>query len=66
MSKKIKSFLDENNISVKELAEKSKIKARVLYDIFNANRKITIEEYIAICTALNVKMEYFVDNNEAA
>lgn len=66
MNKKIKKFLEENNITVKELAEKSKINVRCLYDIFNANRKISAEEYIAICYALNVKMEYFIEKNEIA
>lgn len=66
MSNKIQKFLNENNITVSELARKSGINVRVLYDIFNANRKITIGEYAAICKALNVKLDYFFENTESA
>lgn len=61
MAEKIKKYLEKNKISVKKLAELSGINVRTLYSVFNYNRKITIEEYILICEALDVEVNYFME-----
>ena len=61
MTEKIKKYLEKNKISVKKLAELSGINVRTLYSVFNYNRKITIEEYILICEALDVEVNYFME-----
>ncbi len=63
MAEKIKQYLKENGISVRFLARKSGLNFRVIYDIFNAGRKITIEEYAAICKALNLNLDYFFEDS---
>lgn len=62
MAEKIKHYLEEKGISVRFLAEKSGLNIRVIYDIFNVGRKITVEEYAAICKALNLDLDYFFEN----
>ncbi len=62
MAEKIKDYIDEKGITVKELAHKADLNVRILYDIFNVRRKISIEEYAAICKALCVQLEYFIDD----
>lgn len=62
MAEKIKNYIDEKGITVKELAHKADLNVRILYDIFNVRRKISIEEYAAICKALCVQLEYFIDD----
>lgn len=60
MAEKIKKYLNENKMTIKDLAEKSGINVRILYGVFNNKRKLSADEYIAICNALNVSPDFFV------
>ncbi len=59
LAEKIKKYMTANKIPVNKLAEKSGLNVRSLYAIFNDGRKITIEEYAAICKGLNVELDFF-------
>lgn len=65
INEKIKKYIDENYITAKELAEKSGINIRALYDMFTAGRKISVDEYVAICSALDKSLEYFINEYAA-
>lgn len=59
LAEKIKKYMTEKKIPVNKLAEKSGLNVRTLYAIFNDGRKITVEEYAAICKGLNVELDFF-------
>ena len=61
VSKKVRTFLEENRMIQKEIARK----ANIPYPAFNAmmtgRRKMYAEDLCAICYALNVKPEMFIE-----
>ena len=59
----IKGYLEAKGIKQIFLVEKSGIPQSVLNAILNNNRKIEVNEYINICNALNLPLDYFVDNS---
>lgn len=56
----IKGYLESNGIKQIFLSEKTTIPVSVLNMILNDGRKIEVNEYIAICEALNLPLDYFV------
>lgn len=58
---KIKSYLDERGISQVFLSEKSNIPAPKLNLALNGKRKLTFDEYEAICWALGVGVDTFLE-----
>ena len=55
----IKSYLDEMGIKQTYLAEKSGIPQPIINAILNDNRRIEVNEYIDICSALKLPLNYF-------
>lgn len=55
----IKSYLDEMGIKQTYLAEKSGIPQPIINAILNDNRRIEVNEYIDICSALKLPLSYF-------
>lgn len=58
---KIKAYLDERGISQIFLSEKSQIPAPKLNLALNGKRKLTFAEYEAICWALGVGVDTFLE-----
>lgn len=58
---KIKRYLDERGISQSFLSKKSLIPAPKLNLALNGNRKLTFAEYEAICYALDVGVDTFLE-----
>ena len=61
VGKLIKDYLTENGIKQSFLSEKSDIPEPVLSKMFAGQRRITVEEYSAICKSLKVPMDFFVE-----
>jgi len=61
---RIKDYLNENGIKQKFLADKTGLTDSVISDICIHDRKIEITEYHKICKALNLPLEYFLQENE--
>lgn len=55
----IKAHIDSEGLKMKAVAEKADIPLNIFSAIVNEKRKITAEEYFAICAALNVPLETF-------
>lgn len=55
----IKEYLDLNGIKQNYLSEKTGIQTSILNLILNNNRKIEVNEYMNICDALNLPLDYF-------
>lgn len=55
----IKSYLNENGLKQKIIAEKSNIPNQTLNAILNEKRKLETEEYFMLCNAIGVSVDYF-------
>ncbi len=63
---RLKVLLEEKNINVKELAKKIDITPSTIYSMINRDsKKADIDIFLALCSALKVKPEYFASNNSA-
>ena len=58
--KEIAAYLTSNGITQAFVSEKSGIAQSKLSQSLNGNRKIPIDEYVKICSALNVPLDRFV------
>ena len=58
--KNINNYLAKEGIPVGELASFSGIKYNSLWNILKRNKNIRIEDYTAICKALNKPMDFFI------
>ena len=61
VSGKVRAYLNENGMRQKDVAEKANISYAVFKAMMTGHRKIYAEELCAICYALNVKPELFMD-----
>jgi transcriptional regulator with XRE-family HTH domain len=57
----ISKYLSDNNITQTSLSLKASIPQVPLNQALNGKRKISVEEYMAICEALGVPLETFSD-----
>lgn len=57
--KEIKRYLDDSGISQTFVAEKAGINLVALNMSLNGNRRLTADEYISICKALNLEPNFF-------
>jgi len=55
----IAKYIDENGITQSSLCEKTGLPEQTVKMSFCGEKKMSIEEYIVICTALDVSYEYF-------
>lgn len=62
--KNINNYLKREGISVCELADFSGIKYNSLWNILNRNKTIRLEDYTAICKALNEPLDFFIPNEK--
>lgn len=59
--KEIKDYLSKNGIRQTYLSKKININNSTLSAMLHGHRRISIEEYIDICKALNLEITYFAD-----
>lgn len=57
---KIKNYLKENGISQTYLSKKTEISLPKLNMALNGSRKMSLDEYAAICEALSLHTDYFL------
>ena len=60
LGEKIKQYIANSGYKFGVIAEKAGVSANVFSAMVNGKRKITAEEYFAICKALGVELEYFL------
>lgn len=58
---KIKGYISELGLKMSAIAEKANIPLNTFSAMMNDKRKITAEEYFAICSALNVGLDEFAN-----
>lgn len=58
---RIKKYLQEHGIKQSFLAEKTGLTDSIISDICINDRKIECVEYYTICKALDLPMEYFIE-----
>lgn len=56
---KIKTYINNKGITQSHIAEKAGIPINTFNAMMNNKRKITVEEYVAICNVLEVDATYF-------
>ena len=61
VSKKVRTFLEENNLIQKEIARRADIPYPAFNAMMTGRRKMHAEDLCAICYALNVKPEVFIE-----
>ena len=61
IGEKIKAYVDEHGIMQKFLAEKAGITPSQMSLVMSGQRTLNVIEYYNICKALNVPMEYFME-----
>lgn len=57
---RIKEYIEKSGLKLSAIADKIGIPMNTFSTMMNGKRKITAEEYFAICKALNVPLEQFV------
>lgn len=61
MGSRIKEYILKAGLKQKVIAVKAGIPENKLSEMLNNKRKITVDEYFAICDALNVTIDTFKD-----
>ncbi len=56
---KIKEYISSAGLKFISIAEKTNIPVNTFSAMMNGKRKITAEDYFAICSALNVPLDTF-------
>lgn len=62
---RIKKYLDNKGIRYSFVSEKTGIPMNILSPMLNGKRKMSAEEFILICKALNISTDYFADMLDA-
>lgn len=62
---RIKEYIRDNGLKANAIASRAGIKNQIFSAIMNERRKMTAEEYFAICGALNVPVDQFAGNIQA-
>lgn len=60
LCERIRKYIEESGLKFTIIAERVDIPMNTFSAMMNGKRKITAEEYFAICRALNVPLEKFV------
>lgn len=59
IAENIGKYMKENGIKQTYVADKAGMTKQALSESLNGNRKLAADEYVAICTALNVSTDKF-------
>lgn len=65
LAKNIKTYLENNYISKKLIADKTGMTQNAVSLSLNGKRKLTADEYVSICKALNVPLDTFLTAKSA-
>lgn len=60
---KIRHYINDNNLTIKEVGEKTNIEMKRFYRIIAGDSKMTADEFENICKVLNVNPNYFFEDN---
>ncbi len=61
LGRRIKKYIEKKGITLTSVSEKTHISKVVLNESLIGCRELSVEEYARICRALDVKMEYFIE-----
>lgn len=64
IAKEIEKYIQENGIEPVFLCQKTGMTKHCINMSLKGKRKLSIDEYVKICTALNVSYEYFFDKDK--
>lgn len=64
LGKIIKTYIEENGLKQKKIAEDSGMTQQALSDVLNERRKIEATEYFNLCRALKVTVDFFANKLE--
>lgn len=56
---KIKKYLDDNGIKYSFISDKTEIPMNILSPLLNDKKKMSAEQYFAICKAIGVSADLF-------
>lgn len=62
LGNRIKEYLDSKGIRYSYLSEKTGIPANILSPMLNGKREIKALEYFSICSALDIPLETFAED----
>ena len=65
LGNRIKEYLDSKGIRYSYLSEKTGIPANILSPMLNGKREIKALEYFSICSALDIPLETFAEDQAA-
>lgn len=63
LHEKIRNYINENNMTIKEVGEKTSIEIKRFYRILAGDSKMTADEFEEICKVLDVKPDIFFNEN---
>jgi len=63
LSQNINTYLNEQGIKKKYVAEKTGISENALNLVLNGKRRLLADEYVKICNALNVPFDRFISQD---
>ncbi len=56
---KIRAYIVQNNLTIKEVGEKTNIEMKRFYRVIAGDSKMTADEFESICKVLDVNPNYF-------
>ena len=62
----ISRYMWEKGIKQTYLADNTTLSKQAISGILNGNRRLTVDEYVEICDALNVSVDYFLQSQVMA
>ena len=65
LGREIKNHIHNSGIKLSTIAKKADIPVNTFSAMMNGHRRITAEEYFAICDALDVPLDKFVKRTDA-
>lgn len=65
VSENIRSYLKEKGIMFAAVADKTGMRRDSFTSCMNGKRKITVDEYVRICNALDVPLDTFCEQTSA-
>ena len=63
VARRIKEYLEINGVKQSFVAEKAGIDNAIFNNILNGKQRLTVDRLLLICKALNVKPEFFLNEN---
>ncbi|NGM16983.1 helix-turn-helix domain-containing protein [Eggerthellaceae bacterium zg-893] len=64
IAENIKAYMIENNIKQGQVGLKAGMTPQALSESLMGKRKLSIDEYVSLCDALHVSVDFFTDQRE--